>query len=116
MADSISSLDLSWERLDIYNDAYFSNLQTGYSYPEELVNAFNLLPFYIQNQTVSFVSNMPDTVIIKINTADLNKQLSFMMREKSFAYQELGVYKKLEESAAQLIRLIKKEYKLEENE
>jgi len=39
-----------------------------------------------------------------------------MMREKSFAYQEIGIYKKLEESTIQLISLIKKEYDLEENE
>jgi hypothetical protein len=113
VADSISYLDLLWEKLGIYNEAYFSNLQNGYSYSEELVNVSSLLPFYIQNQTVSIVANIPDTVTIKINTADLNKQLSFMMRQKSFAYQEIGVYKKLEETTVELIRLIRKEYDLE---
>jgi hypothetical protein len=116
VADSISSLDLFWEKVSIYNDAYFSNLQTGYSYSEELIDESKLLPFFIRNQTAAFITGIPDTVIIKINTTDLNKQLGFMMREKTFAYQEIGIYKKLEESTVQLISLIKKEYDLEENE
>jgi len=41
VADSISSLDLFWGKVNIYNDAYFSNLQTGYGYSEALVDEFS---------------------------------------------------------------------------
>src|ERR1700729_1728648 len=81
VADFISLLELGWEKVNIYNEAYFSNLQTGYSYSEALVDESKLLPFFIQKQTVVFIADIPDTVIIKINTTDLNKQLGFMMRE-----------------------------------
>jgi hypothetical protein len=116
VADSIAALDLSWERANIYIEAYFSNMLAGYSYAEELVDQRTLLPFFIRNQTVAITAGIPDTIMIKIDRGHLNEQLGFMMRQKTFAYQEIGIYKKLEESTVQLIELIKKEYDLGGNE
>src|SRR5580700_6598550 len=62
VADSISSLDLVWEKVNIYNDAYYSNLQMGYSYSEELVDESMLLPFYIKNQTPALITGIPDSI------------------------------------------------------
>ena len=112
VADAISAYELLWDNLDFYKDFYLSNSLLGNGYAEELVNTSDLLPFYIQNPTEAIVANIPDTAIIKINTSNLNKQLNFMMRQKTFARQEINKYKELEERAKRLMELIKKEYHL----
>ena len=113
VADSISAYDLNCESISLYNDLYIINSQVGNRQFEKLFNASDLLPLYITNSSEGIVANIPDTVVIRINTVGLNEQLNFMMLEKAYARQEINRYKDLERRAVRLMQLIKKEYHLE---
>ena len=112
VADSIAAYDMLWTTIDIYRDAYISLGQLSNRYAESLVNPDDLLPLYISNTTEAIVNNIPDSIMIKINVTELNRQLNFMMGQKVSIYQQLNLYIKLRQSAEQLIALIKKEYHL----
>ena len=113
VADSIAAYDMQWTYIDLYRDAYLMNGQLSNRYAEKLVNPNELLPLYIDNSSEAIVNNIPDSVIIKINTAELDTQLNFMMGQKVSIRQQFTLYMKLRQSAEQLIELIKKEYHLE---
>ena len=113
VADSISSYDFLCESTELYNQLYIINSQEGNRQFEKLFNSFDLLSLYIENSRDAIVANIPDTIIIEINTAELNEQLNFMMLEKAYARQEINRYKDLEGRAIRLINLIKKEYQME---
>jgi len=112
VSDSISSYDQRCEVTTLYNDFYTVNSQVGNRQFEKLFNATDLLPLYIANTSPGIVANIPDSLIIRINTTELNEQLNFMMLEKSYARQEIGRYEELRGRAERLINLIKKEYNL----
>ena len=113
VADSISSYDLKCEQSTLFYDFYIVNSQVGNRQFEKLFNAPDLLPLYIANSSVGIVSNIPDSLIIRIHTVELNEQLNFMMLEKVYARQEINRYTDIKERATRLIELIKKEYQLE---
>ena len=113
VADSISAYDLNCETISLYNDLYLVNSQVGNRQFEKLFNASDLLTLYISNTSEAIVANVPDTVVIRVNTAELNEQLNFMMLEKAYARQEINRYNDLERRAGRLMQLIKKEYHLE---
>ena len=114
VADSISAYDLFCEStIALYNELYISNSQVGNRQFEKLFNAADLLPLYIANSNPGIVTNIPDSLVIKINRTGLNEQLNFMMQEKAYARQEIGRYKDLKGRATRLMELIKKEYHLE---
>ena len=112
VADSISSYDLRCESTALYNDFYFVNSQLGNRQFEKLFNAADLLPFYIVNDKPGIVANIPDSIVIRINTVELNEQLNFMMLEKAYARQEIERFKELQGRAERLMEIIKKEYNL----
>jgi len=112
VSDSISSYDQRCEVTTLYNDFYTVNSQVGNRQFEKLFNATDLLSLYIANTSPGIVANIPDSLIIRINTTELNEQLNFMMLEKSYARQEIGRYEELRGRAERLINLIKKEYNL----
>jgi hypothetical protein len=113
ISDSISSYDQRCEVTTLYNDFYKENSEVGNRQFEKLFNAADLLPLYISNTSPAIIANIPDSFIIRINTAELNEQLNFMMLEKAYARQEIERYKELQGRAERLMDLIKKEYHLE---
>jgi hypothetical protein len=113
VADSISFYDLRCEQSALYFDLYIINSQVGNRQFEKLFNATDLLSFYIANDQPGIVANIPDSLTIRINTAELNEQLNFMMQEKAYARQEIDRFRELAEKAVRLRGLIKKEYHLE---
>ena len=113
VSDSISSYDQRCEVTTLYNDLYTVNSQVGNRQFEKLFNAADLLPLYISNTTAGIITNIPDSILIRINTTELNEQLNFMMLEKAYARQEIERYKELQGRAERLMDLIKKEYHLE---
>ncbi|MDP9229133.1 MAG: hypothetical protein M3O67_00505, partial [Bacteroidota bacterium] len=113
VADSIAKYDAEWEQLEFYREYYIKNGQTGQDFAEKLVNAHDLLVPYSENTTEAIVSNISDSMLIKINTTYLNEHLNFLMRQKVFTRQDWNLYKHLEENAERLLALIKKEYHLE---
>ena len=86
--------------------------QTGARQIEKLVNAKDLLSYYIANSTGAIVYNIPDSIDIRINTENLNEQLNFMMQEKAYARQETDQFRVIQTKAERLIELIMKEYHL----
>lgn len=112
VADSISSYDLRCEQSTLYHDFYFVNSQIGNRQFEKLFMAADLLPLYISNTNPAIVSNIPDSLIIRINTEGLNEQLNFMMLEKAYARQEIDRYTDIKERAIRLMDLIKDKYHL----
>jgi hypothetical protein len=110
VADSILLYDLRCEQNELYFDLYTTISQAGARQFEKLFNATDLLSYYSANTRGSIVSNIPDSIIIRINRQGLNEQLNFMMQEKAYARQETSQFKALQERAERLIELIKKEY------
>ncbi|MEP7165448.1 MAG: hypothetical protein ABI741_12185 [Ferruginibacter sp.] len=116
VADSISSYDLRCEDISVYYDFYIINAQIGTRQFEKLFNAADLLPLYISNTTAGIVNNIPDSLVIRINTSGLNEQLNFMMQEKAYSKQAMDRYEDLKHRAVRLMELIKKEYHLDQHE
>jgi hypothetical protein len=72
-----------------------------------------LLAFYLTNSSGAIVSNIPDSLQIRIDTSELKLQLNFMMQQKVGIRQQLELYKKLKAKAENLISLIREEYQLD---
>ncbi|HET6766742.1 MAG TPA: hypothetical protein VFH08_05070 [Chitinophagaceae bacterium] len=113
IADSISSYDFLCASTELYNELYVINSQVGNRQFEKLFSASDLLSLYLENSGEAIVANIPDMIVIRINTEALNEQLNFMMLEKAYARQEINRYKELERRAISLMQLIKKAYHLE---
>ncbi len=112
VGDSISAYDLHFEQLSLYFDFYLVNSQIGNRQFEKLFTASDLLHLYIANTSQGIVANIPDSLVIRINTGELNEQLNFMMLEKAYARQEINRYTELKQAAIGLMELIKREYHL----
>jgi len=112
IADSIYSYDQRCEVTILYNDFYIENSLVGNRQFEKLFNAADLLPLYIANKKGAIIANIPDSLIIRINTSELNEQINFMMLEKAYARQEIDRYIEIKERAIRLMELIRKEYHL----
>ena len=112
VADSILEYDLRCEQNALYFELYNMIGQTGARQIEKLVNAKDLLSYYIANSTGAIVYNIPDSIDIRINTENLNEQLNFMMQEKAYARQETDQFRVIQTKAERLIELIMKEYHL----
>ncbi|MBK6828297.1 MAG: hypothetical protein IPG86_16215 [Chitinophagaceae bacterium] len=113
VADSIAAYDMQWIYTDaVYRDSYNEYGQLSNRYIGKLVNPDDLLPFYITNTSQAIITNIPDSILIRVDRTELKEQLNFMMQQKVNIYQQLQLYKNLRESAERLIALIKKEYRL----
>jgi hypothetical protein len=113
VADSIAAYDMLWINIDaVYRDSYNAFNELSNHYNGRLVNPDDLLPLYLTNTTGAMVYNIPDSLMIRIDTTELKQQLNFMMVQKVNIYQQLILYKRLRQSAERLISLIKKEYHL----
>ena len=114
IADSIAAYDLQWTRAEFWRETYITNLGKGKGFVEKIVNANDLLPAFRNNSTGnSLVARTIDSLIIRINPAYLNEYLNFLNWQKTNTIQDKRGYQNLEESAARLIDMIKKEYHLE---
>jgi len=113
IADSISAYDFQCSSYDLYNEGYIIQGQVGFRNLEKMVSAFDLLDLYILNSGEGIRDNIPDSLVIGINTDELSVKLNFMMQLKVFARQEINLFKQLKEKATNLMMLIKQEYHLE---
>ena len=113
VADAILAYDHLCEQNSLYFELYTTIGQQGARQIEKLVNATDLLPYYISNPTGAIVHNIPDSISIRINVENLNEQLNFMMQEKAYARQDTDQFREIQARAERLMELIKKEYRLE---
>lgn len=79
----------------------------------QLKNAGGMRLISNKNTSEAIVENVPDSMVIRINNAELNDELNFMMQLKIFARQESNRFKDILNIAVNLMALIKKEYHLE---
>lgn len=112
VADSIAAYDFNCERYEPYNENYLSHQQLNYRQFEKLVAISDLLPLYVENRSTAIVTNIPDSIDIKVNTTSINEYLGLLMQTKIFALQEILEFERLSISAVNLMALIKEEYYL----
>jgi hypothetical protein len=113
--DSLAVYDQVWDKIEYYKTSYFTNQQKENDMIEEMLNAGDLLKSYRLNSTgTSLYPSLSNSSVIRINTADLNSYLNFLGRQKIITKQDKDGYKRLEIKAVQLIKLIRKEYGLEQ--
>ena len=112
VADSIAAYDFNCERYNPYNENYLSHQQLNYRHFEKMVVISDILPLYVENRSIAITTNIPDNIDIKVNTTGINDYMGLLMQTKIFALQEILEFKRLKNSAVNLITLIKKEYHL----
>lgn len=113
VADSLLEYDFLWERAD----KYYSNAQIAYSemindYITKTLNDFDLLPYYKANTTGG--ARLPEgaLITIRINTTYLIELMNHLHKVKATINNQLNFYSNINNSAKNLIQLIKKEYPL----
>ena len=114
IADSIAAYDLQWVRAEFWREAYITNQEKGKGFIGKIVNANDLLPKFRNNSTGnSLLSEITDSLTVRVIPASLNEYLNFLNWQKTTTIQDKRSYQNLEESAERLIDMIKKEYHLE---
>ena len=112
VADSLSSYDHAWERSDFWRQFYREQQKAIVEFMGAIINDNSLLTWYRNNTSHNPVANIPDSISIEINTAQLLPLLNYLSRQKSYTLQDKENYQKISVKAARLIELIKKEYHL----
>ena len=114
IADSIAAYDLQWVRAEFWREAYITNQEKGKGFIGKIVNANDLLPKFRNNSTGnSLLSEITDSLTIRVIPASLNEYLNFLNWQKTTTIQDKRSYQAIKQSAERLIDLIKKEYHLE---
>jgi len=112
VADSIAYYDWRWSRLEYYRETYISNQKEFYHLEEQIVEARDLIPFWVNNDSLSNESSSPDTGTIRIRREHLNEYLNLLARQYIFTKLDRDNYMKTANQSSSLIKLIKKEYNL----
>ena len=114
IADFIAAYDLQWVRAEFWREAFITNQEKGKGFIGKIVNANDLLPKFRNNSTGnSLLSEITDSLTVRVIPASLNEYLNFLNWQKTTTIQDKRSYQNLEESAERLIDMIKKEYHLE---
>ena len=112
--DSLASYDWVWDRLSYYDDVYKNNQRNEEGLLEKMLNAHDLVHAYDHNQKSAFQFGVFSTLAtIRIEPAYMNEYINMLNWQKLITLQDERRYKDLEIKAAQLCRLIKKEYGLD---
>ena len=113
VADSIAAYDLKWIRADFWKEAYVNQQEKEKTSISQLMEANDLMKFYRTNPDPLHMPKLNDSITIRINRPALNQFLNELTLQKIITSQDVRAYRELETSAENLIRLIKKEYRLE---
>src|SRR5579863_4654810 len=112
--DSLASYDWVWDRLSYYYDVYLTNQHNEEALLEKMLNGNDLVHAYQLNQKSSFQFGLLSTsATIRIEPAYISEFINMLNWQKVITLQDERRYKDLEIKAAQLCRLIKREYDLE---
>jgi hypothetical protein len=112
--DSLASYDWQWDRLAYYNEVYLNNQRNEEALLEKMVNGMDLVRAYKLNQKSAFQFGLfSKSATIRIEPAYISEFMNMLNWQKLITLQDERRYKDLEIKAAQLCRLIKKEYDLE---
>jgi len=112
--DSLASYDWFWDRLAYYHDIYFINQRNEEGLMEKMLNAADLVHGYRFNQKFLFQNGLVSpSAAIRIEPAYINEYINMLNWQKVMTLQDERRYKDQANRAAQLCRMIKKEYGLE---
>ena len=112
VADSIAYYDWRWSRLEYYRETYISNQKEIYQLEEQIIEAKDMLPFLISNDSISNEKSSPDIGLFRINRQHLNEYLNLLARQYIVTKTDRDGYLKTVNQSKTLISLIKKEYNL----
>lgn len=112
VADSIAFYDWRWSRLEYYRETYISNQKEIYHLEEKIIEAKDMLPFLISNDSLTNDKSSPDNGIIRIRNEYINEYLNLLARQFIITKQDREGYNRVVAQSKTLINLIKKEYDL----
>jgi hypothetical protein len=112
VADSIAFYDWRWTRLEYYRETYISNQKEFYHLEEQIIEANDLISFWVNNDSLTNENNVPETGTVRIRRENLNAYLNLLARQYVFTKLDRDNYTKTANQSRSLIKLIKKEYDL----
>ena len=112
VADSIAFYDWRWSRLEYLRETYISNQKEIYQLEEQIIEAKDMLPFLISNDSLSNENSSPSNGFYRIRREHLNEYLNLLARQYVVTKQDRENYKKTSLMSESLIKLIKTEYNL----
>jgi hypothetical protein len=72
VVDSIASYDWRWSRVEYYRETYITNQKDIYHLEEEILEAKDIIGFYINNDSLTSENSSPITGNIRIRREKLN--------------------------------------------
>ena len=112
VVDSIASYDWRWSRVEYYRETYIANQKDIYHLEEEILEAKDIIGFYINNDLLTNENSSPITGNIRIRREKLNAYLNLLSRQLIVTKLDKENYRKIAVMSRDLINNIKQEYDL----
>jgi hypothetical protein len=112
VVDSIASYDWRWSRVEYYRETYITNQKDIYHLEEEILEAKDIIGFYINNDSLTSENSSPITGNIRIRREKLNAYLNLLSRQLIVTKLDKENYRKIAVMSRDLINNIKQEYDL----
>jgi hypothetical protein len=110
VVDSIASYDWRWSRVEYYRETYITNQKDIYHLEEEILDARDMIGFFINNDSLTSENSSPKTGAIRIRREPLNSYLNLLSRQLIVTKIDKENYRKIAVMSQELINIIKKEY------
>jgi hypothetical protein len=112
VVDSIASYDWRWSRVEYYRETYITNQKDIYHLEEEILDARDMIGFFIHNDSLATENSSPKTGNIRIRREKLNAYLNLLARQLIVTKIDKENYRKIALMSRDLINSIKQEYDL----
>jgi hypothetical protein len=110
VVDSIASYDWRWSRMEYYRETYITNQKDIYHLEEEILDARDLIGYFINNDSLTSENSSPKAGTIRIRRERLNPYLNLLSRQLIVTKLDKENYRKIAVMSQELINIIKKEY------
>lgn len=112
VVDAIASYDWRWSRVEYFRETYVTNQKDIYHLEEEILEAKDIIGFYINNDLLTSENSSPTTGNIRIRRKKLNAYLNLLSRQLIVTKLDKENYRKIAVMSRDLINNIKQEYDL----
>ena len=112
VVDSIASYDWRWSRMEYYRETYISNQKDIYQLEEQIIEATDIIGYFIKNDSLTSENSSPKTGNIRIRREKLNSYLNLLARQLIVTKIDKENYLKVAVMSRDLINNIKQEYNL----
>jgi hypothetical protein len=112
VVDSIASYDWRWSRVEYYRETYIANQKDIYHLEEEILDARDMIGFFIHNDSLATENSSPKNGNIRIRREKLNAYLNLLARQLIVTKIDKENYRKITLMSRDLINSIKQEYDL----